>query len=135
LVFFGTPFRGAEGMSQSEMLQAALSEYEQDQVHPEVLNILDPGNELLQDLVDGFGKTRSLPNKAQVACFFELQPSNVGAIVGEQSRQVSTAFHMLPYVYAASIGVFLTSFNRSTQRNLWLTSRAEVCGERELGLP
>jgi hypothetical protein len=54
-----------------------------------VLNILDPGNELLQDLVDGFGKTRSLPNKAHVACFFELQPSNVGAIVGKQRKKVS----------------------------------------------
>jgi hypothetical protein len=37
LIFFGTPFRGAEGMSQSEMLQAALSEYEQEEVHTEVL--------------------------------------------------------------------------------------------------
>ncbi|THW71051.1 hypothetical protein D6D19_07467, partial [Aureobasidium pullulans] len=86
LIFFGTPFRGAEGMSQSEMLQAALSEYKQEEVHTKVLNILDPGNELLQDLVDGFGKTRSLPNKAQVACFFELQPSNVGAIVGREHK-------------------------------------------------
>lgn len=92
LVFFGTPFRGAEGMSQSEMLQAALSEYEQEEVHTEVLTILDPGNELLQDLVDDFGNTRSLPNKAQVACFFELEPSDVGAIVGKQRRTVS----MLP---------------------------------------
>lgn len=89
LIFFGTPFRGAEGMSQSEMLQAALSEYEQEEVHTEVLKILDPGNELLQDMVDGFGKTRSLPNKAHIVCFFELQPSNVGAIVGKQRRTVS----------------------------------------------
>jgi hypothetical protein len=89
LIFFGTPFRGAEGMSQSEMLQAALSEYEQEEVHTEVLKILDPGNELLQDMVDGFGKTRSLPNKAQIACFFELQPGNVGGIVGKQRRTVS----------------------------------------------
>ncbi|KAH0329153.1 hypothetical protein KCU71_g792, partial [Aureobasidium melanogenum] len=87
LIFFGTPFRGAEGMSQSEMLQAALSEYEEEEVHTEVLRILDPGNELLQDLVDSFGKTRSLPNRAQVACFFELQPSNVGAIVGKQKKK------------------------------------------------
>jgi hypothetical protein len=42
LVFFGTPFRGAEGMSQSEMLQAALSEYERDEVHPEVAQHLRP---------------------------------------------------------------------------------------------
>jgi hypothetical protein len=76
-------------MSQSEMLQAALSEYEVDEINTEVLNILDPGNELLQDLVDGFGKTRSLPNKAQVACFFELQASNVGAIVRNQQKRMS----------------------------------------------
>jgi hypothetical protein len=101
LVFFGTPFRGAEGMSQSEMLQAALSEYERDEVHPEVLNILDPGNELLQDLVDSFGKTRSLPNKAHIACFFELQPSNVGAIVGKQRNKVSILVHLLPHLQTA----------------------------------
>ena len=77
------------------MLQAALSEYERDEVHPEVLNILDPGNELLQDLVDGFGKTRSLPNKAHIACFFELQPSNVGAIVGRQRKKVSKVLYVL----------------------------------------
>jgi hypothetical protein len=76
-------------MSQSEMLQAALSEYKQEEVHTEVLNIFDPGNELLQDLVDGFGKTRSSAKKAQVACFFELQPSDVGAIVGRQHKTVS----------------------------------------------
>lgn len=80
------------------MLQAALSEYEQEEVHTEVLKILDPGNELLQDMVDGFGKTRSLPNKAHVACFFELQPSNVGAVVGKQRRTVSILLCGLPDV-------------------------------------
>jgi hypothetical protein len=109
LIFFGTPFRGAGGMSQSEMLQAALSEYEQEEVHTVVLNILDPGNELLQDLVDSFGKTRSLPNKAQVACFFELQPSNVKAIVGKQRKKVSTVVFMLSYMYAALHGASLPS--------------------------
>lgn len=89
LVFFGTPFRGAEGMSQSEMLAAARREYEEDLVQGEVLRILEPGNEFLQDLVDRFGKTRSKPNKAQVACFFELESTNVGAIVGGQVRTVS----------------------------------------------
>ncbi|KAH7109609.1 hypothetical protein B0J11DRAFT_401476, partial [Dendryphion nanum] len=31
LVFFGTPFRGAEGMSQMEMLEAARREYQEDE--------------------------------------------------------------------------------------------------------
>jgi hypothetical protein len=88
LIFFGTPFRGAEGMSQFEMLEAARREYQEEEVQPEVLNILEPGNEFLQELVDQFGKTRMLANKAQVACFFELQSTNVGSIVGREKRTV-----------------------------------------------
>jgi hypothetical protein len=36
-----------------------------------------------------------LPNKAHVACFFELQPSNVGAIVGRQQKKVSKVIYVL----------------------------------------
>jgi hypothetical protein len=75
-------------MKLSEMLEAAQREYEEDQIRTEVLRILEPGNEFLQDLVDKFGKTRSQANKAQVACFYELKSSNVGAIVGKQARTV-----------------------------------------------
>jgi len=86
MVFFGTPFRGSDGLKLSEMLEAARREYEDEQLQTEVLRILEPGNEFLQDLVDNFGKTRSAPNKAQVTCFYELKASNVGAIVGGQAR-------------------------------------------------
>jgi hypothetical protein len=75
-------------MSQSEMIQAALREYQEDQVHGDALKILEPGNELLINLVDSFGRTRRDTNKAQVACFYELKSSNVGAIVGGQDRVV-----------------------------------------------
>jgi hypothetical protein len=75
-------------MSQTEMLDAAYREYNLDEVQGGILKILEPGNEFLQELVDKFGKTRSLPNKAQVACFFELKSSNVGAIVGGEPRTV-----------------------------------------------
>lgn len=87
LIFFGTPFRGAEGMSQMEMLEAARRQYQEDEIHPDVLNVLEPGNEFLQELVDRFGKTRRLENKAQIACFYELKPSNVGKIVGGLDRR------------------------------------------------
>ncbi|RDW91519.1 hypothetical protein BP5796_02684 [Coleophoma crateriformis] len=86
LIFFGTPFRGAGGMKLSELLEAARREYEEHQIQTEVLRILEPGNEFLQDLVDNFGKTRSKANKALVTCFYELKSSNVGAIVGKQDR-------------------------------------------------
>ncbi|KAF2733551.1 hypothetical protein EJ04DRAFT_438762, partial [Polyplosphaeria fusca] len=71
------------------MLEAARQEYEEDEVQPQVLQILQPGNEFLQELVDQFGKTRMLTNKAVVTCFFELKPSNVGKIVGKADRTVS----------------------------------------------
>jgi hypothetical protein len=87
LVFFGTPFRGAEGMNQMEMLEAARREYHDDQVQPTALEVLQPGNAYLQDLVDGFlKKMRGQTNKTRVVCFFELKSSNVGRIVGKQDR-------------------------------------------------
>ncbi|KAF2474772.1 uncharacterized protein BDR25DRAFT_255199 [Lindgomyces ingoldianus] len=86
LIFFGTPFRGAEGMSQVEMLEAARREYEEDEVQGDILKILEPGNEFLQEVVDQFGKTRRQANKAQVTCFYELKSSNVGRIVGKVDR-------------------------------------------------
>ena len=89
LIFFGTPFRGAEGMSQMEMLAAAQREYQQDEIQADTLAILQPGNEFLQEVVDQFGKTRGLANKAQVVCFYELKSSNVGRIVGMTDRTVS----------------------------------------------
>ncbi|OAL54566.1 hypothetical protein IQ07DRAFT_640075 [Pyrenochaeta sp. DS3sAY3a] len=48
--------------------------------------ILEPGNEFLQDLVDQFGKTQKEADKAAVACFYELKSSNVGKIVGKEDR-------------------------------------------------
>ena len=87
LIFLGTPFRGAEGMSHMEMFEAAQREYHQDEIQPDILRILQPGNEFLQEVVDQFGKSRQA-SKAQVACFFELMPSNVGKIVGSQDRTV-----------------------------------------------
>jgi hypothetical protein len=75
-------------MKLSEMLEAARSEYEEDQAQADVLRILEPDNEFLQDLVDQFGNTRSQANKAQVACFYELISSDVGGIVGGQKQVV-----------------------------------------------
>jgi hypothetical protein len=88
LLFFGTPFRGAEGMDLVEMLTAARSQYQEDEVQMTILKILEPGNEFLQELVDQFNKTRMLKNKAEVACFYELKSTDVGKIVGTQNRTV-----------------------------------------------
>lgn len=69
---------------------AARQEYEEDEVQQDVLRILEPGNEFLQEIVDEFSKTRKQANKAQIACFYELKSSNIGSIVGPQKRMVSS---------------------------------------------
>ena len=66
----------------------AQSEYEQDDIQSEVLKILEPGNEFLQELVDDFCKTRALAKSVPAACFYELKLSNVGRIVGRLDRMV-----------------------------------------------
>lgn len=79
-------------MKQNEMVEAALSQYRPDQVRGESLRILWPGDEFLQDMVDRFLETRSDPKAARVACFYETKSSNVGAIVGGQTRRVRQHF-------------------------------------------
>ena len=77
-------------MNQIEMLEAALREYDDEQVQPTALEVLQPGNHYLQEVVDGFlRKMRGQMSKTQIACFYELKASNVGKIVGGQSRMAS----------------------------------------------
>ncbi|MCJ1424696.1 hypothetical protein MMC29_002584, partial [Sticta canariensis] len=89
ILFFGTPFRGAGGLDQTELLRAIQSQYEDDQIQGSNLNILAPGNETLMDLMEIFFETRREEYKAQIACFFELKPSNVGAIYNGPREQSS----------------------------------------------
>lgn len=86
LVFLGTPFRGASGMSQSGLLQAVVQEYEE--VQAQTLRILDPGNDPLHDLVAEFCLIRSTPPRAHVACFYEQIASDVMVIVGKSGTKV-----------------------------------------------
>jgi hypothetical protein len=73
-----------------EMLEAARRKYHDDEVQSRALDVLQPGNAYLQDLVDSFlKKLRDQTNKTQIACFFELKASNVGRIVGKRDRIVS----------------------------------------------
>ena len=88
MVFFGTSFRGAGGFNQSEIIRAAQSQYEDDQVLGENLNVLAPRNECLVDLMDVYFETRQENNKAYVACFYEQKPSNVGVILRGSRVQV-----------------------------------------------
>ena len=106
MTFFGTPFRGAPGMKCEELLSAAYhvqqhKGYVQGDgplyrlyiewiLHmltyfPErTLRILEPDNEALVDLMNHFMETRQEAKKAKIACFYELKPTNVGAIIGDR---------------------------------------------------
>ncbi|KAF5852116.1 hypothetical protein GGP41_000810 [Bipolaris sorokiniana] len=85
LIFFGTPFRSAEGMSQMEILDAARRKYHDNQVQPVALEVLRSGNAYIEDLVNRFLVTmRGRTNRTRVVCFFELELSNVGKVVDKQ---------------------------------------------------
>lgn len=57
LIFLGTPFRGAPGLTQNEMIQAVEASYA-DTVQGEILRILDPDDESLQEMLHTFEKSR-----------------------------------------------------------------------------
>ncbi|KAJ9641089.1 hypothetical protein H2199_005757 [Coniosporium tulheliwenetii] len=91
IVFLGTPFRGAPGLSQTEMIRAAEVLYK-DTVQGEVLRILDPDDELVLETVHLFEKVRtSSQNGTLLACFFELRPCNVRAVLGQEEKAESFA--------------------------------------------
>ena len=89
MLFFGTPFRGAGGLNQSEMIRAIQSHYEDDQILGSNLTILAPGNESLMDLMEMFFETRQEKPIARIACFYEQKPSDVGAIYKGPRTQVN----------------------------------------------
>ncbi len=95
MLFFGTPFRGAGGLDQIEILRAIQSQYDEDQIQGSSLNILTPGNESLMDLMDLFFETRQGQNIARVACFFEEKPSNIAAIYKGPRINVGWSFWIL----------------------------------------
>ena len=76
-MFFGTPFRGAGGMDQVEMLEAARLKYSDEQIQGETLRILQSGNETLLNLVNDFCKIRG---ERMVTCFYESRSTRVGRL-------------------------------------------------------
>lgn len=86
LISFGTPFRGAMGMSHGAMVTAANEVLDPSLIEPRLLDVMQPGNESLTELLDDFGWTWS--NRARITCFYELQASELGDIIGNRRRRV-----------------------------------------------
>jgi hypothetical protein len=88
IVFLGTPFRGAFGVTINELLRA-IDAAHRDSLQGEILRILDSGDEKLLEMVSLFEKVQAkLQPRARIACFFEQKPSNVNAIVGKEGEKV-----------------------------------------------
>ena len=72
------------------MIMAALSVYEPQDIEPQALEIMQAGSETLLELIDQFCSIWSLEGTKPIACFYELQPSEVGKVVGGERRRVSS---------------------------------------------
>ncbi|EWC43932.1 hypothetical protein DRE_01284 [Drechslerella stenobrocha 248] len=85
LVFFGTPFRGAD-LTQTELIQAAQDEYED--VDSRILRITEPNDEVLLQLVQDFMTVRARSKMAaELVCFYEQVPCDVMALLGKEGKK------------------------------------------------
>ena len=89
MLFFKTSFRGADGLSQVEILRAIKSQYKEKQIQGFNLNIFAWGNETLIDLMNDFFEIKKERNLTRVTCFFEQKSNNVNAIYKKSRFQVS----------------------------------------------
>lgn len=67
---------------------AALTVFEPQDIEPQALNIMQPGNEMLEELVDDFCQLWHRSGSKPIACFYETQKSQIGKIVGMARRSV-----------------------------------------------
>ncbi|KAI1426618.1 hypothetical protein F5Y12DRAFT_272581 [Xylaria sp. FL1777] len=89
IAFMGTPFRGAEQVGQMEMISGARNLFKN--VHPGILSITKPNDELLNEIVSGFmQKQGELRNPARLVCFFELEPCDVMAVINKRTTNPKT---------------------------------------------
>ncbi|KAK3695717.1 hypothetical protein B0T22DRAFT_478346 [Podospora appendiculata] len=79
-VFFGTPFHGSDEQGKALMLASFLQNVGQA-IPSQMLAVLEPGRDSLNELRDDFVRIASREPKADIACLYELGKTNY---VGEQ---------------------------------------------------
>lgn len=95
-MFFGTPFRGRAGhdlkvwidkLEDSHQKKHEKSDKPLPPLHiwPETMSTSVPGNLYLQEMVEQFGETRRGIHPIPLWCFYEVQPSPVGKMLGDES--------------------------------------------------
>ena len=73
-------------MNHDTMVTAAKEDFDSSWIEPGLLDIMQPGNESLTELLDDFGYIWS--TRGRITCFFELRTSEIGDIVGHRRRRV-----------------------------------------------
>ncbi|KAF1826803.1 uncharacterized protein K489DRAFT_351602, partial [Dissoconium aciculare CBS 342.82] len=85
LIFFGTPFRGSEKLSQEKVVQLAQQKYGQDKVLESALRFSRAGEESLASLVDQYLRIARQGPRPKVACFYEQKSTNFAAVVDKEA--------------------------------------------------
>ncbi|KAI1092559.1 hypothetical protein F5B19DRAFT_194592 [Rostrohypoxylon terebratum] len=86
MVFFGTPFRGADGEGQMRLIEAAQALHS-GKVDPGVLRITQRNDELLQRILNDFEDVhRYQENETTLVCFYETVACDVMSILGKEGK-------------------------------------------------
>ncbi|KAK8142845.1 hypothetical protein G3M48_008093 [Beauveria asiatica] len=77
LVFFGTPFRGRQGLSLAQIVAAVAQHNPDFCIYPETMALSVEENPYLQNLVNRYTETRRGDHPTPLWCFYETQPSPI----------------------------------------------------------
>ncbi|KAH8726766.1 hypothetical protein GQ44DRAFT_825709 [Phaeosphaeriaceae sp. PMI808] len=104
IVFLGTPFRGAEGMNQHELLEAAcFGNPEGNMMNSDSWRIYEAGNEFLQDCLHRFTKVSS---HITINCFWELKAASSSH--GSRNSRIPGGTTSSLTVFGTSVVLMLT---------------------------
>lgn len=76
-----------------EMLIRAWAKHQSQNVQHEMLNAMMPGNEILNDVLDGFNTIKLTQERLEIACFYVMQEYDVGQMLNGTERRVCKLLH------------------------------------------
>lgn len=76
-IFFGTPFRGSSATHKATLLASVLEKINQAK-SSQMLQILDPQRDSLEELRNDFSQLATQEPRATIACFYELKELSYG---------------------------------------------------------
>jgi hypothetical protein len=95
IVFLGTPFRGAGGITSSQLISSILAkekgiEKQDFDIQPRILNFLNADSEQLISTVEDFSRYCNMDKEyIKCHCFFEERPTPIGLVVDHPNIKAS----------------------------------------------